>query len=58
MRRFCSTAYTTLKTVTSGGKGTLKTTTTAKADGYYRFLFTGTSTTGPATATGDFVDVR
>ncbi|MET7981832.1 hypothetical protein [Streptomyces sp. NPDC005281] len=57
-RKKGSSTYTTLKTVTSGGGGTLKTTTKARTDGYFRFLFAGTSTTGPATATGDFVDVR
>ncbi|MEV6761506.1 hypothetical protein AB0N16_12815 [Streptomyces sp. NPDC051105] len=57
-RKKGSSAYTTLKTVTSGSGGTLRTTTGAKTDGYFRFLFPGTATTGPATAAGDFVDVR
>ncbi|MGW7240974.1 hypothetical protein [Streptomyces sp. NPDC054804] len=57
-RKKGGSTYTTLKTVTSGSGGTLRTTTTAKADGYFRFLFPGTATTGPATAAGDFVDVR
>ncbi|MFE1289801.1 hypothetical protein [Streptomyces sp. NPDC058751] len=57
-RKKNSNTYTTLKTVTTGSGGALKTTTKATADGYFRFLFTGSSTTGPATATGDFVDVR
>jgi hypothetical protein len=57
-RKKGSTTYTTLKTITSGSHGTLKTTTKARTDGYFRFLFTGTGTTGPAKATGDFVDVR
>ncbi|MEV6994445.1 hypothetical protein AB0N87_35590 [Streptomyces sp. NPDC093228] len=57
-RKKGSTTYTTLKTVTSGMKGALKTTTKAGTDGYFRFRFTGTTTTGPATAAGDFVDVR
>ncbi|MFI7497603.1 hypothetical protein ACIBVL_03650 [Streptomyces sp. NPDC049687] len=56
-RKKGSTTYTTLKTITSGSNGTLKTTTKAVTDGYFRFLFTGTATTGPATAAGDFVDV-
>ncbi|MFD4142013.1 hypothetical protein [Streptomyces sp. NPDC058572] len=38
--------------------GALKTTVTAPVDGYWRFVFGGTTTTGTATATGDFVDVR
>ncbi|MFD7878249.1 hypothetical protein ACFV5G_29820 [Streptomyces sp. NPDC059766] len=57
-RKKGSTAYTTLKTVTSGSSGTLRTTVKAGADGYYRFRFAGTATTGPSTAAGDFVDVR
>ncbi|MGW2819829.1 hypothetical protein ACWC24_02330 [Streptomyces sp. NPDC001443] len=57
-RKKGSTTYTTLKTVTSGSGGTLRTTVKAGADGYYRFRFAGTTTTGVATAAGDFVDVR
>ncbi|MFI0965866.1 hypothetical protein ACH4S8_31405 [Streptomyces sp. NPDC021080] len=57
-RKKGSTTYTTLKTITSGGSGALKTTTKATKDGYFRFVFAGSTTTGPATATGDFVDVR
>ncbi|MFF4540207.1 hypothetical protein [Streptomyces aureus] len=57
-RKKGSSTYTTLKTITSGGSGALKTTTKATKDGYYRFVFAGSTTTGPATATGDFVDVR
>ncbi|MFG3292643.1 hypothetical protein ACGF3G_28035 [Streptomyces sp. NPDC048179] len=57
-RKKGSTTYTTLKTVTTGSGGTLRTTTKAKADGYFRYVFTGSATTGPATAAGDFVDVR
>ncbi|MFG2952133.1 hypothetical protein ACGF5O_00195 [Streptomyces sp. NPDC048291] len=56
-RKKGSSTYTTLKTVTSGGAGALRTTTEAKTDGYFRFVFAGTATTGPATAAGDFVDV-
>ncbi|MFF3891112.1 hypothetical protein [Streptomyces sp. NPDC001914] len=57
-RKKGSSTYSTLKTITSGGSGALKTTTKATADGYFRFVFSGSSTTGPATATGDFVDVK
>ncbi|WP_037672133.1 hypothetical protein [Streptomyces griseus] len=53
-----SNTYTTLKTITSGAGGALKTTTRARTDGYFRFVFAGTGTTGPSTAAGDFVDVR
>jgi hypothetical protein len=51
-------AYKTVKTVTSGTAGTLTTTVKASADGSYRYKFAGTSTTGAATATGDYVDVK
>ncbi len=52
------TAYTTVKTVTSDGTGNLKATTTARADGYWRWNFAGTSTTPAVAAAGDYVDVR
>ncbi|MFD9461511.1 hypothetical protein [Streptomyces sp. NPDC060027] len=53
-----ASAYTTVKTVTSGTSGALKTTVKASADGTYRFSFAGTSTTGAKAATGDYVDVK
>ncbi|MET8075591.1 hypothetical protein [Streptomyces sp. NPDC005303] len=53
-----SNTYSTVKTVTSGTGGALKTTTTASKDGYYRYVFAGTSTTGAATAAGDYIDVQ
>ncbi|MEU2051808.1 hypothetical protein [Streptomyces bungoensis] len=57
-RKKGSTTYTTLKTITSDSTGYLKTTTTATADGYYRYSFAGTSTTPAVSATGDYVDVQ
>ncbi|MEV7687186.1 hypothetical protein ACFW1F_15215 [Streptomyces bungoensis] len=57
-RKKGSTTYTTLKTITSDSTGYLKTTTTATADGYYRYSFAGTSTTPAVNATGDYVDVQ
>jgi hypothetical protein len=57
-RKKGSNTYTTLKTVKTSNTGTLSTTTKAGSDGYYRFVFAGTTTTGSATAPGDFVDVR
>ncbi|MCX5258956.1 hypothetical protein OOK27_33295 [Streptomyces canus] len=57
-RKKGSNTYTTLKTVKTSSTGTLSTTTKAGSDGYYRFVFAGTTTTGSATAPGDFVDVR
>ncbi|CAM5703360.1 calcium-binding protein [Streptomyces californicus] len=53
-----ASGYTTVKTVTSGTGGVLRTTTKATKDGYYRYVFAGTTTTGSATAAGDDVDVR
>ncbi|WP_340378033.1 hypothetical protein U5640_25340 [Streptomyces sp. SS7] len=53
-----ATAYTTLKTVKTGSTGTLKTTVTASADGYFRYVFAGSSTTAPVTSAADFIDVQ
>ncbi|MGW2619973.1 hypothetical protein [Streptomyces sp. NPDC001500] len=57
-RKKGSSAYTTVKTVKSSSTGGLKTTVTASVDGYYRFVFAGTSTTSAVSAAGDFVDVK
>ncbi|WP_299530559.1 hypothetical protein [uncultured Streptomyces sp.] len=57
-RKANSSTYTTVKKVTAGSTGALKTTVTASVDGYWRWTFGGTATTGTATATGDYVDVR
>jgi hypothetical protein len=57
-RKKSSSTYTTLKTITAGTTGALKTTTTATADGYYRFSFAGNSSTSAVSATGDYVDVQ
>ncbi|MFJ8199911.1 hypothetical protein [Streptomyces sp. NPDC096152] len=57
-RKAGTSTYTTLKTIKSDSYGNLKTTTTASADGYYRYSFAGTTTTPAVNATGDFVDVK
>ncbi|MER6473232.1 hypothetical protein [Streptomyces collinus] len=57
-RKKGSTTYATLKTIKASSTGTLKTTVKATADGYYRYSFTGTSTTPAVNATGDYVDVK
>ncbi|MEU1270461.1 hypothetical protein [Streptomyces sp. NPDC005799] len=57
-RKKGSSTYTTLKTITTSSTGTLKTTTKATVDGYFRYVFAGTATTPAVNATGDFVDVR
>jgi hypothetical protein len=59
--QFCKkggSTYTTVKTVRTSSTGVLKTTVTASLDGYWRWTFGGTSTTGAAASAGDFVDVR
>jgi len=56
-RKAGTTTYSTVKTVTSGVGGALTTTATASVDGYWRWSFAGTSTTGTANAAGDYVDV-
>ncbi|WP_030787818.1 hypothetical protein [Streptomyces sp. NRRL S-920] len=53
-----ASTYSTVKTVKSGSKGALKTTVTASVDGNYRYVFAGTSTTAPVTATSDAIDVQ
>ncbi|MER5517112.1 hypothetical protein [Streptomyces sp. NPDC002763] len=57
-RKKNSSTYTNVKGIKSSSTGTLKTTTTATVDGYYRFSFVGTSTTPAVNATGDYVDVQ
>lgn len=53
-----SGTYTTIKTVTAGSTGALKTTVIATRDGYWRFSYPGNATTAAANAPGDYVDVR
>ncbi|MEU9405407.1 hypothetical protein AB0E08_06860 [Streptomyces sp. NPDC048281] len=57
-RKKGSTTYTNVKGIKSSSTGTLKTTTKATVDGYYRFSFVGTATTPAVNATGDYVDVK
>jgi hypothetical protein len=57
-RKKNSSTYTTVKTIKSSTTGSLKTTVKATVDGYYRYVFAGTTTTPAATAAGDFVDVK
>ncbi|GAA3843832.1 hypothetical protein ACFS5L_20115 [Streptomyces phyllanthi] len=53
-----ASSYSDVKTVKSGSGGALKTTVKATADGYFRYVFAGTSTTPAVKAKGDFVDVK
>ncbi|MGW1545271.1 calcium-binding protein [Streptomyces sp. NPDC002309] len=50
--------YTTVKTITAGSTGALKTTVTANRDGYWRYSYPGNTTTAAGNAPGDYVDVR
>ncbi|NYV73901.1 hypothetical protein [Streptomyces sp. UH6] len=56
-RKKGTSTYTTVKTVTTDSTGSLKTTATASVDGYWRYSYAGSSTTAPATASDDYVDV-
>ncbi|WP_448315688.1 hypothetical protein [Streptomyces sp. CO7] len=47
-----------MKTVTTSSTGGLRTTVKASVDGYRRYRYAGSSTTAPATASGDCVGVR
>ncbi|MGW3096723.1 calcium-binding protein [Streptomyces sp. NPDC001102] len=53
-----SSTYTTVATATTSTTGTLSTKVKAVRDGYWRWNFAGSTTTGPAKAAGDYVDVR
>ncbi|MFD4600161.1 hypothetical protein ACFWPQ_19305 [Streptomyces sp. NPDC058464] len=57
-RKKGTTTYKNVKGIKSSSTGTLKTTTKATVDGYYRFSFAGTATTPAVNATGDYVDVK
>ncbi|MGW5125942.1 calcium-binding protein [Streptomyces sp. NPDC004069] len=57
-RKKGTNTYTTVKTVTTGTGGALKTTVKATTAGYWRWSFAGTSTTSTATATGNYVAVK
>ncbi|MFD7389011.1 calcium-binding protein [Streptomyces sp. NPDC059852] len=53
-----SSTYTTVATATTNRTGDLRITVKAARDGYWRWNFAGTATTGAAKAAGDYVDVR
>ncbi|MFJ7077829.1 DUF5707 domain-containing protein [Streptomyces sp. NPDC098781] len=57
-RKASSGPFTNLKAAKSGSKGWLKTSATAKDDGFYRFVFLGTSSTSAAGSSLDFVDAK
>ncbi|MET9731305.1 calcium-binding protein [Streptomyces sp. NPDC006458] len=53
-----ATAWSTLKTIKSNSLGNLSTTTTATYDGYYRFVYAGTSAAAPVNSAADYIDVQ
>ncbi|MFJ2608118.1 hypothetical protein ACIO13_24550 [Streptomyces sp. NPDC087425] len=57
-RKAGTSTYTNVRTVKASSTGALKTTVTAAGDGYWRWTFGETDTTGGATAAGDYVDVK
>ncbi|MFF3347352.1 DUF5707 domain-containing protein [Streptomyces sp. NPDC002779] len=57
-RKKDATTYSNVKGIKTTTGGALKTTVTASTDGYYRYVYKGITSTAPATATGDFVDVQ
>ncbi|GEC08701.1 hypothetical protein SSP24_63560 [Streptomyces spinoverrucosus] len=57
-RKKNATTYTKVKTLKTNTRGDLKTTVKASVDGYYRFVFKGTTTATAVNAAGDFVDVK
>jgi hypothetical protein len=57
-RKKSASTYTTVKTIKSNSSGNLSTTVKASVDGYYRYVFAGTTTTVAVNATGDLIDVK
>ncbi|MGW1724896.1 hypothetical protein ACWCQK_18395 [Streptomyces sp. NPDC002306] len=57
-RKKGSTVYTTVKTVKTNSAGNLSTTVKAAGDGYFRYVFAGSTTTPAVNAMGDFIDVK
>ncbi|WP_327696637.1 hypothetical protein [Streptomyces sp. NBC_00459] len=57
-RKNGTSTYTVVKTIKTTTKGDLKTTVKATADGFFRYVFAGTTTTVGASAAADFIDVK
>jgi hypothetical protein len=53
-----ATSFTTVKKVTTSSTGALNTTAVASADGFYRWVYYGNSTTDAVTTPAVYVDVR
>ncbi|MFC9288676.1 hypothetical protein [Streptomyces sp. NPDC057052] len=57
-RKAGTSTCSTVRIVNADSAGHLRTTVTANADGYWRWTFGETATTGGASAAGDYVDAR
>ncbi len=57
-RKNGTNTYTTVKTIKTTTRGDLKTTVKATADGFFRYVFAGNTTTPAVTAAADFIDVK
>jgi hypothetical protein len=57
-RKAGTSTYTTVKTVTTDSSGNLRTTATVSASGYWRYSYTGVSTTPGVSATGVYVAAK
>ncbi|MFE9659234.1 calcium-binding protein [Streptomyces sp. NPDC005955] len=57
-KKLGTSQWKTLKTVSADSSGKVKATTTATSDGYYRFQYAGSTTTGYAASVADKIDVR
>ncbi|MFI5756650.1 hypothetical protein [Streptomyces sp. NPDC051569] len=51
-------SFKTVKKATTSSTGALKTTVTASTDGFYRWVYSGDTTTGTAVSAADYIDVR
>ncbi|MFJ4849459.1 MULTISPECIES: calcium-binding protein [unclassified Streptomyces] len=50
--------FVNVRTITASSTGALRTTVKAAADGYWRYAYAGSSTTGSSFASADYVDVK
>ncbi|MFI1359256.1 hypothetical protein ACH4TV_37645 [Streptomyces sp. NPDC020898] len=57
-RKNGTSAYTVVRTIKTTAQGDLKTTVTATADGFFRYVFAGTATTAALGSAPDFIDVK
>jgi hypothetical protein len=57
-KRAGATTWTNVKTIKGTTTGYLNASTTATYDGYYRFLYSGISVSGPTVSAADYIDVQ